>query len=190
MADVSAPLLLPRIAAGDEAAVRACLDRYGGLVWSLAVRMLASQADAEDAVQEVFVDLWRNAGRFDPAVASESTFVTLVARRRLIDRRRRAGRHPEALPLPESLPTAGGGLEAVESADEARRALAALQALPEAQREALRLAIWQGMTHEQVARTLGLPLGTAKAHLRRGLIRLRELLGGQACPSPAEGGAE
>ena len=168
--------LLQRIAAGDQSAVRSCLERYGGLVWSLAVRLLSSRADAEDAVQEVFIDLWRNAGRFDPAVASEGTFVALVARRRLIDRQRREGRRPEPLPLPEGLPGGEAGLEAVDAADEARRAAEALDGLPEAQRQALQLALWKGLTHEEVAQTLGLPLGTVKAQLRRGLIRLRELL--------------
>ncbi len=81
-------MLLQRIAQGDESAVPACLAAYGGLVWSLARRYASDPSDAEDAAQEVFIELWRHAGRFDPAVASEATFVATVARRRLLDRAR------------------------------------------------------------------------------------------------------
>ena len=84
---VSIPLL-PRIAAGDERAVRECVGRYASLVWSLARRWSVDALDAEDAVQEVFVDLWRTAARFDATRASEAGWVAMVARRRLIDRSR------------------------------------------------------------------------------------------------------
>jgi RNA polymerase sigma-70 factor (ECF subfamily) len=169
--------LLSRIAAGDPNAVGDCLERYGGLVWSLVRRFLGQSADAEDAAQEIFVDLWRNAPRFNPALASESTFVTLIARRRLIDRRRRMQRHPEPGPLPESVPERpGGGTALVDVRDEAARAAAALDALREEQRRVLQLAVYHGLTHEEIARVTGLPLGTVKTHARRGLIRVRELL--------------
>jgi len=91
--------LLERIAAGDAAAVEGCLEKYRGLVWSMARQSVGNYADAEDAVQEILVELWRHAGRFDSAVSAESTFVATVARRRLIDRYRRRARQPEATPL-------------------------------------------------------------------------------------------
>ena len=69
--------------------MQACMDRFGGLVWSLARRVTRSTAEADDAVQEIFVDLWRSASRFDPSIANETTFVAMIARRRLIDRGRR-----------------------------------------------------------------------------------------------------
>jgi RNA polymerase sigma factor (sigma-70 family) len=168
--------LLARVARGDAAAVAECLRRYGGLVWSLALRMLANRADAEDAVQEIFLDLWSHAGRFDPRLASEATFVALLARRRLIDRRRRTLRRPAPQALP---PQVAGGAEpnpGVELADEARKARTALAELRPEQRRVIELAIDQGLTHEEIARVTGLPLGTVKTHARRGLIRLRELL--------------
>ena len=84
--------LLPRIANGETAAIDECLDRYGGLVWSLARRLSPSPSDAEDAVQEIFVDIWRNASRFREDVASEVTFVAMLARRRLVSRMRRSQR--------------------------------------------------------------------------------------------------
>src|SRR5215813_5986353 len=84
--------LLARVASGDRGAVRDCIARYGGLVWSIARRF--EGADAEDAVQEIFLDLWKSAARFDPRIASESAFVAMITRRRLIDRRRTRRRRP------------------------------------------------------------------------------------------------
>ena len=83
------PPILPRVAAGEPTALAECMERYGGLVWSIALRLTGSRADAEDAIQEIFIDLWKSAARFDGAVASEKAFVAMIARRRLIDRRRR-----------------------------------------------------------------------------------------------------
>jgi RNA polymerase sigma-70 factor (ECF subfamily) len=79
------PTFLERMAAGDPLAVEGCLEKYRGLVWSMARRFAGNHADAEDVVQEIFIELWRHAGRFDAAVAAESTFVTTIARRRLIE---------------------------------------------------------------------------------------------------------
>src|SRR3954470_14464574 len=93
------PPLLGRVAAGDQQAVRECLARYGGLVWSIARRFEA--ADAEDAVQEIFLDLWKSAARFDRQIASEASFVAMIARRRLIDRKRTRGRRPTIDPNSE-----------------------------------------------------------------------------------------
>jgi RNA polymerase sigma-70 factor (ECF subfamily) len=180
------PTLLQRIAAGDQAAVRDCLDRYGGLVWALARRFLGDSAEAEDAVQEVFVELWRGAGRFDPAQSAEATFVTMIARRRLIDRHRRGRRRPGPEPLtldpPARQPDAADRLEVQ---DEAGRAARALDQLRDDQRRVLRLAIYHGMSHDEIARATGLPLGTVKTHARRGLLRVRELLGAPATPAGA-----
>ena len=86
--------ILQRIAAGDTAAVDECLEKYGGLVWSLAKQLTRTQDDAEDATQEVFVELWQKASSFAPDKSSESTFIAMVARRRLIDRLRRDERRP------------------------------------------------------------------------------------------------
>src|SRR5512145_3131135 len=81
--------ILERVARGDSKAVRECIDEFGGLVWAIARRMARTRADAEDAVQEIFVDVWKSAGRYDPSQGSEKVFVTTIARRRLIDRLRR-----------------------------------------------------------------------------------------------------
>src|SRR4051794_24108813 len=97
-------MLLSRVASGDRAAIRETIQQYGGLVWSLARRGSVSQEDAEDAVQEIFTDVWRSAARFDVRSGTEATFIATIARRRLIDRRRSRHRRPETDPLSERNP--------------------------------------------------------------------------------------
>jgi RNA polymerase sigma factor (sigma-70 family) len=168
--------VLPRIAAGDPAAVQDCITRYGGLVWALARRFLGNPADAEDAVQDVFIELWKNAARYDPSRSSEPTYITMIARRRLIDRKRKAGRAPAVQPLADEPPGAPPQTARVEIEDEAAQALAVLGELREDERLVIRLAVYQGLTHEEIATATGLPVGTVKTHIRRGLIRVRERL--------------
>ncbi|NUP08726.1 MAG: sigma-70 family RNA polymerase sigma factor [Polyangiaceae bacterium] len=172
------PALLERVASGDGAAVRACIDRFGGLVWALARRMSPSREEAEDAVQEVFLDLWRSSARFDPAVASETAFVAMIARRRLIDRRRKRQRAPSTESLADApTPVEPSATRRVESSAEASLAAAALAQLRPEQRIVLVLSACHGLSHEEIASTTNLPLGTVKAHARRGLLRVREVLG-------------
>lgn len=176
------PPLLGRVAAGDAVATRECLARYGNLVWSIARRFEA--ADAEDAVQEIFLDLWKSAARFDPAIASEAAFVAMIARRRLIDRRRMRARRPTA-----DTPFAGDssdGMLAIDpnpstSADtcvEAKQAARALEQLRPEQRQVLVLSTVGGLSHGEIAEHTGMPLGTVKAHARRGLLSIRAALAG------------
>lgn len=167
--------LLQRIAGGDSQAMQECIDRYGGLVWSLARRMAGN--DAEDAVQEVFLDVWRSAGRFNPDVAGETTFVAMIARRRLIDRRRRLARRPAPETLVEDpTPARGKAVDAVGLGDEAAVAARAIANLSTDQQRVLGLAIHRGLSHDEIAQATGMPLGTVKTHIRRGLIRVREML--------------
>ncbi|QDT70672.1 ECF RNA polymerase sigma factor RpoE [Planctomycetes bacterium MalM25] len=187
--------VLPNVAAGEPGAAERCLDRYGGLVWSLARKYFARRADAEDAVQEAFVSVWENASRFDAAVASETTYVAMIARRRMIDLVRRSNaarrsisqdesRGSEAPPAVEELAAAeprrieagGVALQGIEVAEEAERVRLHLQRLGEDQQRVLRLALCEGQSQTQIAEQTGLPLGTVKSHARRGLKRLRELL--------------
>lgn len=171
--------LLPRIAEGDQSAVEACLDRYGGLVWSLARRMCPTRDEAEDAVQEIFIEVWKNAGRFDASIASEVTFIAVIARRRLIDRRRKASRRPDESSLIEETVRDSGGNPAndgIELGEEVEVAREVLSELSEEQQRVLQLSIFYGQSHEKIARSTGLPLGTVKTHARRGLIRVRDLL--------------
>ena len=169
--------LLQRVGRGDAPAVRECLDRYGGLVWSLARRFTFNDAEAEDAVQEIFVEIWRNAAKYDEAIASETAFIAMIARRRLIDRRRRAERRPERQATPEVLASEEDDTpERSTLSEDAARAMDALKALSPEQQKVLRLSIMHGLSHDKIATSTGLPMGTVKTHARRGLIRLREIL--------------
>jgi RNA polymerase sigma-70 factor (ECF subfamily) len=171
-----AEAILNRIASGDKTAVENCLDTYGGLVWSLARRMCPN--DAEDAVQEIFIDIWKNAARFDAAQASETTFVAMIARRRLIDRIRKITRQPNIDSFEDILvePSDNTGGK-IQLGVEARQAAEALKELRSEQRQILHLSIIQGFSHQEIADALQMPLGTVKTHARRGLIRVREILG-------------
>ncbi len=169
--------LLPRIARGDAAAVEQCIDRYSALIWSIARRFCTNPADAEDAVQDVFIALWRNADRFDPERASEVTFVAMITRRRLIDRRRSAKRQGTPAPEADLLAMPSRDDLRMESATDAKVANQVIQELPEERRKVLSLAIYEGLTHDQIVNETGLPLGTVKSHIRRGLLSVREKLG-------------
>jgi len=170
--------ILQRVANGERTAVQECLKKYGGLVWSIARKMLRSQEDAEDAVQEIFVDIWKNAARFDETKSSETTFVAMIARRRLIDKIRYSARRITADSLDDVL------LEPFTRADkamqisiEAQQAAEAMRNLRPEQQQVLRLSIIEGMSHQEIADATGMPLGTVKTHARRGILQVREFLG-------------
>lgn len=172
--------LLPRVARGEAAAVEACLARYAPLVWSLARRLVRNPSVLEEIVQEIFVDVWKSAGSYDPGRASEATFIATIARRRVIDRQRRAARAPEAEVLDEeTVAVADEALERVEQRDEAGRAARALATLRPEQRRVILMSVVDGRTHEEIATATGMPLGTVKSHIRRGLDRAARLLRGR-----------
>ena len=165
--------VLARVARGDKGAVRETLASYGALVWSMARRI--TPTEAEDAVQEVFVELWKNAHRYDASLGSEAAFIATIARRRLVDRRRRIVRRDET-PASENvrqMPAPGATPEICAEASIATRVLMMLR--PE-QRDVLWMATCQGLSHEEIATRTGMPLGTVKAHARRGLARIRAAL--------------
>jgi len=193
--DPNRPSTLHRIAAGEPSAIKELTDRYGGLVYSLARRFSYESSEVEDAVQEIYVALWQSAARFNPELGAEETFVAMVARRRLIDRRRRATRRlsltvdADVALLGEGggergTAVRGGGAAAedgpdqprprTELSEDAQRAMHALKGLREEQQLVVRLAVLQSMSHEQISKATGMPLGTVKTHVRRGLIALRE----------------
>ncbi|GAB4547021.1 MAG: sigma-70 family RNA polymerase sigma factor [Phycisphaerales bacterium] len=167
------PQLLERVAAGDTGAVREVIDRYAGLVWSLARRFTASEADAEEAVQEIFFQLWRKADRYDREAGREVTFVSLVARRQLIDRWRREKRREEAVAF-DTQAVQPDRAAALEDDELAREAMKAYQTLDHDAQRLLRLSIERGRSHAQIAELTGLPLGTVKTKIRTALRRVRE----------------
>ena len=161
---------------GDPEAGRVCAERFGPLVWSIALRMCRDRTDAEDATQDVFMELWRTAGRFDASLSSPRAFVAMITRRRLIDRARSQRRHIVGrVALTES----AGGEDRERPAgasEETSAALAQLQQLRPEQQSVIRLAVGESWTHERIAEHLNMPVGTVKTHLRRGLIAIREAL--------------
>ena len=170
--------ILQRIAEGDKTAVQDCLDTYGGLVWSLARRMLSNTDEAEDAVQETFIDIWKNAERFDEKQASETTFVAMIARRRLIDRVRKNQRQVSADSLDDILVEPSGNFhQNMQIGVEAKEAAKELYNLRPEQRQVLQLSIYQGLSHQEISNLTGMPVGTVKTHARRGLLQIRENLG-------------
>lgn len=152
--------------------MRQCIAEYGPLVWSIARRMAPGSAQAEDAVQEIFVELWKHAGRYDPDRASEPAFVTMIARRRMIDRLRQAEHRPRLEPRPNAL--AGEQHDAIERCAEAALAASTLAALDPRQRRALTLAIGHGMTHDEISTLTEMPIGTVKSLVRRALVAVRK----------------
>lgn len=173
-----AQAILKNIAAGDKTSVQKCVDAYGGLIFSLARRMLPNPDDAEDAVQEIFVDIWKNAARFDETVASETTFVAMIARRRLIDRMRKNRRRLETDSLEDiTSEPAQSRNENLQTSVEAKEAAQAMKNLRPEQRQILHLSIVQGFSHQEISDALNIPLGTVKTHARRGLLKVREILG-------------
>jgi RNA polymerase sigma-70 factor (ECF subfamily) len=169
-------LLLPRVARANRGAIDRCIEAYGPLVWSMARRMTHTPADAEDAVQEIFLDLWKHAARFNPAVNTEKVFVTMLARRRLIDRIRKTRRqlaaqnYFEARQTPEDHLTGDNIVERDAEIADARRILAEL---PEPHQEAITMSLLEGLSHAEIATRTGWPLGTVKTVLRRGILRLQ-----------------
>ena len=177
--------LLPAVAAGDRMAMESCLERYEGLVWALARRVLGPTAEAEDVVQEIFIELWRSAARFNPMAGSEATFVATIARRRLIDARRRRSRRPESLALDElrdSDPVLETHGQETQLDDEGMRALQVLRSLPEDHRRMMEWSLADGMSHAEISDRTGTPLGTVKSVIRRSLLRIREVIGRRTTP--------
>jgi RNA polymerase sigma-70 factor (ECF subfamily) len=162
--------LLRRIAAGDAEALGRLYDLHAGLVNALALRILRDSGEAEDVVQETFVQAWRQADRFDPSRGSPAAWLSTIARTRALDRlRRRASRREDT---PATLP------EAVSRArtEDCLAVRAALSRLSSAQRHVLELAYYEGLTQTEISSRLGQPLGTVKTRMRTAVIRLREAL--------------
>ena len=171
--DLEAADILARVAQGEPGAVRACVDTFGAIVWSLALKSSATREDAEDATQEIFTDLWRSAGRFDRGRSTAHGFVAMIARRRLIDRRRKVDRRPVLVTMPGGLEPSHDEHEKIDQTVRARQALRLLEQLKPQQKRLLELSLVHGMSHSEIADEMGIPLGTVKTGIRRGLARVR-----------------
>ncbi|RYD39135.1 MAG: sigma-70 family RNA polymerase sigma factor [Verrucomicrobiaceae bacterium] len=172
--DTSVPLLR-RIGDGCARSMEECIGSYGGLVWSLILHRVKDTGAAEDLVQEIFTEIWKSAARYDPAIGTESTFIAMIARRRMIDWFRKQKRLPEMeslahspdFPAPEVFPENGTDREMIWQA---------VGELPQETQQLFLLHFEQGMTHGEISDETGLPLGSVKTALRRGLIEVRRLL--------------
>ena len=175
---MSADLLL-RIAQGEQAAFKQCIDQYGNLIWGLARKLSPTAADAEDATQDIFVQLWRNAKHYDAARGSESVFIATLARRTLISRYRNVQRRPKEVSVEELAEIHWEPSVRTEGDDhaEARLAAQALATLSPDQQRVIKMAVVHGLSQSEIAAHTGLPLGTVKTLIRRGLIVVRDKLG-------------
>jgi len=173
--------VLQRMAAGDPGALAELYDRHARGVYSLALRVLQDVHEADDVVQEVFSQAWRQATRYDAARAAVGAWLLNLTRSRAIDRLRARRARPEAPVDTEVIAAvAGPGMAADErviSNERGRLVRQALDGLPLLQRVAVELAFYEGLTHVEIAKQLEQPLGTVKTRIRLGLLRLRDALG-------------
>ena len=168
------PSLDERFATGDPATLREAFERHAAVVHAISLRSLGTHHDAEDATQQVFLRAWRSRATFDPARGGLRSWLVgitrrvvldrLAARSRDIDTAQRVGRGIGAAAVPDA---------AVERVIDSVVVANELHQLPASVREVLRLAFFHDLTHQQIAEKTGLPLGTVKSHVRRGLDRLR-----------------
>jgi RNA polymerase sigma-70 factor, ECF subfamily len=175
--------LIQRMATGDRDAFASFYDRYAALILTFATRLLQVRADAEDLLQEVFLQVWRQAKSYDQARGSPEAWIMTMTRSRAIDKLRSRRRKDESAgsPRESSRPEGVGTVESGAAESEARLTVhGALAQLPEAQRVVLELAYFDGFTQSEIAARLGEPLGTVKTRLRTGLERLRGFLGAKS----------
>ncbi|MBB5802057.1 RNA polymerase sigma-70 factor (ECF subfamily) [Saccharothrix ecbatanensis] len=178
--DATAETLLCMVARGDEKAFERLYDVVAGKVLGLIVRILRDHAQSEEVAQEVLVEVWRTAGRYDPQRGSALAWVMTMAHRRAVDRVRsaEAATRREDLAARRDVETPFDAVsEQVAARVERRQVQRCLSALTELQRESILLGYFQGYTYPETASLLGIPLGTVKTRMRDGLIRLRDCLG-------------
>ena len=179
--DAEEAALIQGVAGGDERAFASLYDRYGPILFGLLLRILHSRPEAEDVLQEVFLQVWQQARSFDAARGRAFTWLVTLARSRAIDRLRALdSRERAARRSAEDAPPQGEGEEAADDAalreERAGVVREALAALPDEQRQVLLLAYLDGMSQSEIAAARGQPLGTVKTRTRAGLKRLSELL--------------
>jgi RNA polymerase sigma-70 factor (ECF subfamily) len=173
--------LMLRIAAGEQAALRALYDRHNGVVFAICLRILRDRSEAEQTLIDVFAEVWEQSGRFDASRGTPVSYIALLARSRAIDRVR-ARKKDASTSLDAVGPTIAESDNATDPvtrtlADERKALVArALSSLDANQREAVELAFYDGLSHSEIAAKLSKPLGTVKTHIRQGLIRMRDQL--------------
>ena len=166
--------LIGRMVQGDRSGLEGLYDRYAQLLFNLVIRVVRNRSDAEEVMQEVFLQAWRSASRYDPSRGSPEAWLIMMARSRAIDAVRAARRTPDR-PETEPPPEIAGAMPDVAGALEAKALVtAALGDLTAAQREVLELAFYEGLSQTEIATRTGAPLGTVKTRTRMALERLRQ----------------
>jgi RNA polymerase sigma-70 factor (ECF subfamily) len=168
-----------RVAGGDRAALRLVYDATAAKLFGVCLRILNDRSEAEDVLQDVYLNIWRKAAAFDETRASPITWLVAIARNRAIDRLRARGaaRLSEPVEAAEAVPDPGPlAAEALEIAQEHERLYGCLDELEARASQAIRAAFLDGLTYEALAEREGVPLGTMKSWIRRGLAKLRECL--------------
>lgn len=182
--------LVERLAEGDEAALAALYDRYASLVLGFLVRLLGAAGEAEEVLQEVFLQAWRQADRYRRELASPRGWLLMLARSRALDRLKSAQasrRREEAVVAEGPRSMAPVGSERLEGEERRQCVRSALGGLPPSQREAIELAFFEGLSHTEIAARLGAPLGTVKSRVLLGMRKLRQLLAAEIAPGNGAG---
>jgi RNA polymerase sigma-70 factor (ECF subfamily) len=179
--DESQAQLLRRIATQDRQALTEFYDQTAGMFFSIAVRILGDTHEAEEVVQDVFVQIWSKAGTFNRALGAPIHWAVGITRNRSIDRlrarQRRARVLEEATELSDNHPVASSQQSNLSlSEEELVKVRSAVKSLPQDQQQAIEMAFFNGLTHQEIAATLNEPLGTVKARIRRGMLKLRDSL--------------
>ncbi len=176
--DAAEAELLSAVARGDERAFAVIYERYSSILFGLLLRIVRDRPEAEDVLQDVFLQIWQQAVNFDPARGRAFTWLVTLARSRAIDRlRSRDARERTAnAAAQEAVEEVGDALSDAVRAEQSEVVRGALAAIPEEQRCALMLAYFEGLSQTEIAARTGQPLGTVKTRMRAGLHKLRELL--------------
>ena len=167
--------ILKLIAKGEDRAFNLLIEKYGNLVWSIGRKFLYKESDVEDAVQEVFIAIWKAAEKFDHTKASEVTFISMIARRRFIDYLRKVSKHRNLQSIDEDNGQELFKESILNESTDLQLIKDAIGTLEIEDQELLKLSIYQGYSHSEIAKLLNIPLGTVKTRIRRNLIKLKGL---------------
>jgi len=178
--------LVERMIAGDESALSTLYDRYSSMLFSMLMRILKDTSAAEEILQDLFLQLWRNPSRFDPSRGSLPSWLLVIGRNRAISRlrsreRREVSEDSDGFSM-DSIPSPGNIEEEAQRSQLAQRLRSAMATLPPEQREAVELAYFEGMSQTEIATRTGSPLGTVKSRVRTAMQSLKQIFGDGTAP--------